>query len=239
MKSEVLAYLAGAMDSDGCLTIKRSTYHQRVRGDAKNPVYQEKLHLRQTTPHVPDLLKDVFGGAIRTESPRTPNSKPMMCWECSDKQAATATQLLLPFLRIKKPQALLILELRETKNSMYWQESYWFALEHPNWTQMELVTHEEAAQMLGHKGKGCVSQAIGNGTLLALPSDRKLWSKPRIPRLLVDRLAQNASSDGRAKVRPRQLIEWRERLYQEVRELNKIGIDGTPIYHRTGYYAPK
>src|SRR6184192_74603 len=70
-----LAYLAGAMDSDGWFGIKRSTYHQRVRGDAVNPAYQERLGLKQVAPTVPTMLRNCFGGSLSQARGQTPNSK--------------------------------------------------------------------------------------------------------------------------------------------------------------------
>ena len=60
ISTETLAYLAGALDSDGHFSIKRTTYHMRVRGDANAPVFEEVIGLKQTCSSVPDLLKGMF-----------------------------------------------------------------------------------------------------------------------------------------------------------------------------------
>jgi hypothetical protein len=232
------AYLAGAMDSDGYFTIKKSTYHKRVRGDAVNPVYSEKLGLQQITPQVPELLKSHFGGSCGLGKPGTPNSKPLYRWGATDVNAAVACAKLLPFLRIKVQQAKTLLELRESKADGYSQLAFWFVREYPDWKDQEMVTTSDAMKILGYSGVASVFQAINNKTLLALPYLRSGAEQPRIPRILVEQLAANRKlSKGGRQVRPSQLIEWRERLYERVRELNKIGINGTEVYHRTGYHA--
>lgn len=233
-----LAYLAGAMDCDGWFTIKRSTYHRRVRGDATNDLYSEVAGLKQVTPEIPDLLRATFGGFRFSEKGYTANSKPLHGWRGSDKVAARVCTELLPYLRVKRRQAECLVELRETKTGRYWQVSYWFAREFPNWQEMELVTTAEAASMLGYKHAASAAQAISNGTLLALPG-RQYGGHitPRIPKLLVERVKDVVGKDGRARIQAPELIAWKERLWQEVRELNKPGIDGTPTYHRTGPYA--
>lgn len=228
-----LAYLAGAMDSDGYFTIKKSTYHQRVRGDAKNPVYSEKIGLKQVTPQVPHLLKECFGGICKHTNPPSANNKPLWVYTATDKNAAIACELLLPFLRIKPKQAEALLELRESKSNQYEQLSYWFNLEYPHWRDMELITTDEAHEILGYTHSGSTRQAIHNGTLLAIDAYKFRKGAPRIPKLLVEQLANSGS-----RVKPSQLIDWRERIYQSVREMNKIGVNGTTVYFRTGVHKP-
>jgi hypothetical protein len=240
MDKLTLAYLAGAMDSDGWFGIKKSTYHMRVRGDATQPVYSERLGIGQVTPHIPGLLREQFGGYRRLQAPGTPNSKPMHKWDATNKIAAQVAASLLPFLRVKAPQARVLLELRASKQGGYWQEAYWFALDYPNWREGELITATEAMTMLRYSSRQLISQALHNGTLLALPYDHCGVEQPRIPLLLVQRVLENKNrtATGRKGRCPRQLMEWRERLYQQARELNKLGLHGTPIYHQTGYHAP-
>ena len=110
-----LAYLAGALDADGYFTIKRSTYHLRVRGDARVPLFSERIGLKQVDSAVPELLRASFGGGIGIQKPSSRNGKPLYGWQVTDKKAAAAAELLLPFLRIKYRQATILLELRRLK----------------------------------------------------------------------------------------------------------------------------
>lgn len=238
MDDTTLAYLAGAIDSDGSIGIKRSTYHIRVRKDAVNATYSERILLKQVTPHIPELLRECFGGSFQTQKASTEDGKPLYSYACTDKNAAIACELMLPYLRIKKPQAQLVLELRESKQPGYGKFSYWFELENPEWRTMPLVTSTEAMEILGYTNKGSLSQAIKNGTILALPYNHDAIERPRIPRLLLEQVIVLAGKDGFLRNQPPQLVEWRERLCQEVRELNKNGVNGTGIYRRVGYHAP-
>lgn len=228
------------MDSDGYLSIKRSTYAMRVRKDASNPVFSEQMGLKQVTPDIPELLRATFGGYCSQQRPSTPNGKPLYGWMATDTNAARACQALLPYLRIKKRQALLMLELRESKQGKYQHLGYWFTKAHPDWQSMDLIPTQEVMTLLGYKSRGTVSQALHNGTLLALPYTHQGMEIPRFPRALVVRVAEHAlrSKDGRANVRPPELIAWRERLYDEVRMLNAIGTGQHPITMRTGPYTP-
>lgn len=238
MDETTLAYLAGAIDSDGSIGIKRSTYHIRVRKDAVNATYSERILLKQVTPHIPELLKECFGGTFRMEKASTTDGKPLFSYGCTDKNAARACELMLPYLRIKKPQAQLLLELRESKQPGYGKFSYWFELEHPDWRELPLLTTTEAMKILSYTNKGSLSQAIGNGTILALPYDHNSTERPRIPKLLLEQVLVLAGKDGFLRNQPPQLVAWRERLCQEVRELNKNGVIGTGIYRRVGPHAP-
>lgn len=235
--NNLLAYLAGAMDSDGYFSIKKSTYHIRVVKDSINPSYSEKIGLKQVTREVPELLKKTFGGSLRLEKKSTKNGKPLFSWTATDINASEACRLLLPFLLIKIRQANLILELRESKDEKYRKPSYWFLQEFPYWESMEMITLSKASSMLNHRNSSSISRCIASGSILALPYNHKK-EEARIPRLLIERLIECQSSDGKAIVRPPELITWREKLCQEIRELNKIGTGEHPIYLRTGPYAP-
>lgn len=109
------AYLAGCLDCDGYFTIKKSTYAMRVTGDAKNPVYSEKIGLKQVTPDVVELLSQYFKGYRRIEKPSARNGKPLHAWSVTDLQAITCVQTLLPYLKVKHQQAELLMELRKSK----------------------------------------------------------------------------------------------------------------------------
>lgn len=238
--SKTLAYLAGAMDSDGCFSIKKSTYAIRVRKDAGNAVYSERVSLKQVTPQIPNLLSSTFGGTVKLRPSQTENGKPLYVWAVTDKVAAEATRKLTPYLTVKRQQAELIGELRDSKANKYRKLTYWFALENPKWRRGEMLVASEVLGILGYSNRALLSQAVGNKSLLALDVPRGGHKEhPRFPKDFILAYAAFAatSNDNRGRRRPPQLIAWRERLWQEVRELNKIGVNGTPIYHRTGKYT--
>lgn len=110
----LLSYLAGAIDADGTIGIKKSTYSMRVTGDSTRPTYSERVALRQVTRVVPELLRDTFGGTFY-EHKGQGKGKNLFSWQITDMKCAAAVRLLLPYLRIKKDQALNVLDLRKTK----------------------------------------------------------------------------------------------------------------------------
>ncbi len=116
MDALVLAYLAGVLDSDGYFTVRRSTYAMRVRGDAGAPIYSERVGCKQVQPEAIELLHEYFGGYRSIQKPSAKNGKPLHSWMVTDKQAAAVALALLPYLRLKRRQATLLLNLRASKN---------------------------------------------------------------------------------------------------------------------------
>lgn len=114
--SDVAAYLAGAIDSDGSIGIRRSTYAVRVTGDSRQATYSERVCLKQVTPQIPELLKSTFGGSLLLQKPSTTRGRPLYYWEATNKVAADALAAMLPFLRVKRAQAENALALRASKS---------------------------------------------------------------------------------------------------------------------------
>ena len=109
-----LAYLAGVLDSDGSFSIAINR-RQKFQGN-RNPSYQEIVAIGQCDTQAIQLAKELFGGHTRHDESRGENRRPMHYWYVSSKIASRACVALLPYLRIKKRQAEIILELRAIKD---------------------------------------------------------------------------------------------------------------------------
>lgn len=72
--------------------------------------------LKQVTPEVPTLLKECFGGSLRVEHPPH-GRRALYSWNATDLRAIECLRALLPFLRIKREQALNCLALRDIKEA--------------------------------------------------------------------------------------------------------------------------
>jgi hypothetical protein len=112
----LVAYLAGAIDSDGTIGVRRLTYHMRVRGDARQPTYSERVMLKQVTPQIPELLKSTFGGSLTMQPPTATRGRLLYCWEATNRVAAAAFSAMIPYLTVKREQALNALALRASKD---------------------------------------------------------------------------------------------------------------------------
>jgi len=240
MQNEILAYLAGAVDSDGSIGIRKSTYATR-HNTAWNPTYAARISLHQVTPQIPELLKETFDGSITKTKPSTENGKPLLAWNLEHKKAVVAAQSLLPFLRVKRRQAQIILELQLTRGEHYKRLAYWYKQENPEWENSELITFIEAAHVL-NTDPSIIRQAVSNGSIPSITLERPQFARnePRIPKnfLTLYKQHQYRSIDNRGRGRPLQLIQWREKLWLECRELNRIGTGKHPISELTGIYTP-
>jgi len=117
------AYLAGIVDGEGYIGIKRSTWGMRNRNDIKNPVYSERIQIKMNDKSVLDIFKNTFGGSLITDKriylskSGFKTNKVMHCYGATDKVAVNIITKLLPYLIIKRKQAELVLLLRDSKNS--------------------------------------------------------------------------------------------------------------------------
>jgi hypothetical protein len=102
----ILAYLAGVIDSDGYITVQRSTHKGRLYFGAKIGISGTRRE-----PH--DLAASIWSGKVGCYAPANPLHKAQFQWTRSGVVAAEAIEALLPYLRIKSDQALVALELHE------------------------------------------------------------------------------------------------------------------------------
>ena len=112
MKEEyLLPYLAGVFDGEGTVTIinHRKLYCRRV-----NPSVNLRIAVVMTDEQIPTLFSVVFGGTIKNYSRNGhPKWKSVWLWGENSSQAVDVLKQLLPYLILKKPQALLAIEFME------------------------------------------------------------------------------------------------------------------------------
>ncbi len=111
-RNEILAYLAGIMDSDGCFKIRRATIKRMI-----NPHYRIIMTAAQVLPgEAIHLLAKTFGGNVTLKRPKRPGQRALASWTLCDGQAVGAVENILTCLLVKKQEASLLLELRELKS---------------------------------------------------------------------------------------------------------------------------
>lgn len=212
------AYIAGCLDCDGTFYLK-----EHRPGESTHP----RVWLGQVTKSVPDWLYDKFGGCHYILY-RDPPRRNMNMWSVTDSKAVAICIICLPYLRIKKRRAEILIEAWELNHNMrYKNYAYWYGLEHPNWREEPLMTTEEVCMLLWYKDRDRVTQAIRGGRLLALPNLNGRVPK-RVPSGLVRWLQElriEAQRRGKSKLsgRPPQLNELQGWLCEELHVLNKRG----------------
>lgn len=107
-----IAYMAGVIDSDGCIGVHVNWYHVKSgpHQNAKQPTYQPMVTLKQLDPEAIELFGEHFGCTYSVENPKG-SKRPMNVWTVHSAKAGRVLRVLRPHLRIKTRQADLALEL--------------------------------------------------------------------------------------------------------------------------------
>jgi hypothetical protein len=106
-KEVELSYLAGIMDGEGAIFITRDVYA------SKNPVYRCETRVGMIDQKPIMRLYNAFGGTWLLEKPYH-HKRPMYRWLGSNREVLVYTlNLLMPYLDVKKEQAILALQFIE------------------------------------------------------------------------------------------------------------------------------
>src|ERR1035441_618105 len=109
---ETLAYLAGIIDGEGSIGIKR------MKPTAKNPTGQwiGYIGAGMTDEQPIRMLQAAFGGCVTIRPPKRVGWRKSWKWQLTSQKACAAISRLFPFLQIKNRQGRLCVELHETKH---------------------------------------------------------------------------------------------------------------------------
>ena len=210
----ILAYLAGVIDSDGSIGVKRSTYNMRITKTSSQPIYSEHVTITQAEPHAIDLACATFGGWIGVQAAAGPRRRPIGKWHLHSAAAGRALVLLLPYLRIKRAQAENALELRRILT-----ESRVRRWEVPDIIEGEpLVTATEFAALVG-ADRAAVLQAVQKGSVPSLRRGRNRM----MPVSFLEAYGPRARRKGAKPTRSAQVTVQLEACYQRAKALNRTG----------------
>lgn len=105
-----LAYLAGLMDGEAYIGIKKQkAYACQGR---KTPGYHARVQIRMVNEDAIRFLAEVLGGWYHKERRPTANRRMLFCYYASDFAAEGIIAAVLPWLRVKRPNAKVVLALR-------------------------------------------------------------------------------------------------------------------------------
>jgi hypothetical protein len=117
MNDTTKAYLAGFIDGEGCIRIAEAK--ARWSKGSINPRFREELQVSNTNFEVIQWIKDNFGGCITVKSEGVKKDgiyrkkQWKVCWY--DLKAVNLLKTMLPFLIVKKKEALVCLDFSELK----------------------------------------------------------------------------------------------------------------------------
>ena len=106
-----LIYLSGLIDGDGCFFISKRVKPTK----AGLTQYMLKLQIQCISESFIDELHNTFGG-VKIVNRKKPPRRHLYGIEFTGKLLTQMCELLLPYLRLKKPNCLNMLEMRKTYN---------------------------------------------------------------------------------------------------------------------------
>lgn len=107
MDERACAYLAGLIDGEGYIGIKKARSKHMV-----SPSYQARIQVRMVDEPAIKFLADMMGGNYYLESPSAAKGRPLFCYAATAGKAEIVLRLILPYLRVKRTVAETVLEFR-------------------------------------------------------------------------------------------------------------------------------
>lgn len=107
-----LAYVASFLDCDGTVVIVASNRKRKKTGEGYVEYYAKAVFYNQNLGVICDL-QETIGGAISPPNPSLDN----FCLQLAPKATVLCLKRILPYLRIKREQALLALQLHKQISS--------------------------------------------------------------------------------------------------------------------------
>ena len=116
LTAEKLAYVAGIIDGEGHISIRRSMPANASKQKRLSPAYEIMVGITNTSPKLIEFLKDEFGGTVTLMNQDRPeHHKPCFRWGLSSNQAIRFIEAIAPFLLVKKERAELVLAYSRIK----------------------------------------------------------------------------------------------------------------------------
>jgi len=197
------------MDSDGHMGVHINWY--KVRGkaaDSKQPTYQPRCSVKQLDPEAVELFGDLFDGHTYVDNANVRGSRrPINIWQVHSASCRRVIVPLMPYLRIKVPQATLLLELCDLNAS---KRRHGFVLPVVSATE-DLLPLAEAAAAAGRSYATAV-QSVKLGNIPFVREGRRIF----VPASYVDTWRDR----GRGAMRRPEVSERMATITEEIKALN-------------------
>jgi len=108
---EKLAYLAGIIDGEGHIGVYKTYYKN------KTDRYRTRVCVSTTSNFLIEWLLKEFGGFVKKKKMYSNKHKQGFTWQLSDKDADHVLEMVLPYLVIKRSQAILYLSYRKLQKT--------------------------------------------------------------------------------------------------------------------------
>ena len=111
MKRTDLAYIAGLFDGEGNICIVKRQHHS----GRTVPAYHLVARVGMVDEIIPRWLQMAFGGYIHRRRRPDPKHRDVYTWSVGYGAAADFLKIILPFLKLKKPQAELAIKFQSER----------------------------------------------------------------------------------------------------------------------------
>jgi len=112
-KAVDLAYIAGVIDSEGYVGIKK-TKPYKCQGRVTFS-YHARIQIRMVDEPAIRFIARKLGGWYYPEKPHANKGRPLFCWQASDRSALNIVRTVKPHLKVKAKQAEILLQLGRIK----------------------------------------------------------------------------------------------------------------------------
>lgn len=161
MEKELLAYMAGIVDGEGCLTISKQIRKNRI-----SPAYRSTITVTNTDNRIIEIFPKYFNGIIYERKDKRIEKKwaDNLTWYCPDGKAVEFLTAIKPYLRSKHKQAEILLEFQAIKSN-YKAKTFGQGLGSKPLTQDEIEIREsfhKQIRLLNSKGVFCRKTKLTN-----------------------------------------------------------------------------
>ena len=115
MKKTDIAYIAGIVDGEGYIGIKKDKGYKCQ--ERQTPGYHARIQIRMVDEQAIKFIAENLGGWYYKEKPQSDNGRMLYCYQSSDKSTESILKTLLPYLRVKKESAKTVLKLRTLQSN--------------------------------------------------------------------------------------------------------------------------
>lgn len=114
MNSKENSYWAGFFDGEGSIMITKNIVNDKTH---KSPIYQLQIGVATTNKQIMEKLRNFSGfrNLIVERRFKKPNQRNAYYWGLKGDRAVTFLKRILPFLKLKREQAIVGIEFQEKK----------------------------------------------------------------------------------------------------------------------------